>query len=75
MKTIHLLVPDDLGLKDFDFSMIIASKLFEEGKLSSGQAADMVGLTKMAFLEVVGKYGVSVLGDSLADLYSDISNA
>ena len=75
MKTIHLLVPDDLGLKDFDFSMIIASKLFEEGKLSSGQAADMVGLSKMAFLEVVGKYGVSVLGDSLADLYSDISNA
>ena len=75
MKTIHLQVPDDLGLKDFDFSMIIASKLFEEGKLSSGQAADMVGLSKMAFLEVVGKYGVSVLGDSLADLYSDISNA
>jgi predicted HTH domain antitoxin len=75
MKTIQLQVPDDLDLKEYDFSMIIASKLFEEGKLSSGQAAEMVGLSKGAFLEVIGKYGVSVFSSSLTDLYSDISNA
>jgi hypothetical protein len=38
-----------LDLKDSDFSMIRASKLFEEGKLSSDQAAEMVGLSKGAF--------------------------
>ena len=39
MKTIHLQVPDDVDLKDFEYIMIIAAKLYEDGKLSSGQAA------------------------------------
>ena len=43
MRTIKFEVPDDLDLKDFDLSMIVASKLYEDGKLSSGQAAEMVG--------------------------------
>jgi len=44
MRTIQLQISDNLDLKDFDYSMIIASKLYEDGKLSSGQAAEMVGL-------------------------------
>jgi predicted HTH domain antitoxin len=75
MRTIHLNVPDDLDLKESDFSMIIASKLFEDGKLSAGQAAEMVGLSKRTFIEVVGKFGVSIISSSLSDLYSDIANA
>jgi len=39
MRTIHLQVPDDVDLKDFEYTMIIAAKLYEDGKLSSGQAA------------------------------------
>ena len=75
MRTIHLNVPDDLDLRESDFSMIIASKLFEDGKLSAGQAAEMVGLSKRTFIEVVGKFGVSIISSSLSDLYSDIANA
>ena len=75
MRTIKLNVPDDLDLKDFDLSMIVASKLYEDGKLSSGQAAEMVGLSKRAFIELLGKYGVSVLSQSISDLHSDIANA
>ena len=60
MRTIQLNIPDDVDLKDYDFSMIIASKLYEEGKLSSGQAAELAGLSKRAFIELLGRYGVSV---------------
>jgi predicted HTH domain antitoxin len=75
MRTIHLHIPDDIDLTEYDFSMIIASKLYEEGKLSAGQASEIAGLSKRAFLELLGRFGVSVFSTSLSDLESDISNA
>ena len=75
MRTLQLNIPDDLDLKDNDFTMIIASKLYEDGKLSSGQAAELAGLSKRTFIELLGKYGVSVFSTSLSDLESDIANA
>jgi len=75
MRTIQLHIPDSVDLKDYDFSMIIASKLYEEAKLSAGQAAEIVGLSKRAFIEMLGKYGVSVFSTSISDLNSDIANA
>jgi len=75
MRTIQLRIPDSVDLKDYDFSMIIASKLYEEAKLSAGQAAEIVGLSKRAFIEILGKYGVSVFSTSISDLNSDIANA
>jgi predicted HTH domain antitoxin len=75
MRTIQLNIPDSLDLKDYDFSMIIAAKLYEDAKLSSGQAAQIVGLSKRAFIEMLGKYGVSVFSTSISDLHSDIANA
>jgi predicted HTH domain antitoxin len=75
MRTIQLNIPDSVDLKDYDFSMIIASKLYEEAKLSAGQAAEIVGLSKRAFIEMLGKYNVSVFSTSIADLHSDIANA
>jgi len=75
MKTIQIRVPDEIDLKDYDYAMIIASKLYEEGKLSSGQAAEVAGLSKRTFIELLGRYGVSVFSTSVTDLHSDIANA
>lgn len=75
MRIVRLHIPDEVDLKDYDFSMIIASKLYEDGKLSSGQAAEMAGLTKRTFIELLGRYDVSVFSKSLSDLESDIANA
>ena len=75
MRTVQLNIPDSVDLKDYDFSMIIASKLYEDAKLSAGQAAEIAGLTKRAFIEILGKYGVSVFSTSTEDLHSDIENA
>jgi predicted HTH domain antitoxin len=75
MRTVELHIPDDVDLKDCDISMIIASRLYEDGKLSSGQAVAIAGLSKRAFIELLGRYGVSVFSTSSSDLDSDIANA
>jgi predicted HTH domain antitoxin len=75
MRTIQINIPDNVDLKDHDFSMIVAAKLYEDGKLSAGQAAQIVGLSKRTFIELLGKYGVSVFSTSVSDLHSDIKNA
>lgn len=75
MRVVQLNIPDEVDLKDCDFSMIIASKLYEDGRLSSGQAAELAGLSKRTFIELLGRYGVSVVSTSLSDLESDIANA
>jgi predicted HTH domain antitoxin len=75
MRVVQLNIPDSVDLKDYDFSMIVASKLYEDAKLSAGQAAEIAGLTKRAFLEILGKYGVSIFSSSLDDLRLDIANA
>jgi len=75
MRTIHLSIPESVDKNDNELVMLIASKLYEDGTLSSGQAADLAGLTKRTFIELLGKYGVSVFSTSLDDLESDIKNA
>ncbi len=75
MRTIQLNIPDNVGLKDYDLSMIVAAKLYEDAIISAGQAVEIVGLSKRAFIEILGKYGVSVFSTSITDLQSDIANA
>jgi predicted HTH domain antitoxin len=75
MRIVKLRIPDDVDLKDHDISKMVASKLYEEGKLSAGQAAEIAGLSKRTFIELLGRYGVSVFSTSLSDLESDIKNA
>ena len=75
MRTIHLSIPESVDKNDNELIMIIASKLYEDGTLSSGQAADLAGLSKRTFIELLGKYGVSVFSTSIDDLESDIANA
>ena len=75
MRTIHLSIPESVDKNDNELIMIIASKLYEDGTLSSGQAADLAGLSKRTFIELLGKYGVSVFSTSIEDLESDIANA
>lgn len=60
-------------MKPFDLQMKLAAKLYKEGKLSSGQAAEMVGLSKRAFIELLGKYNVSVFGYDFEELEQEPS--
>ena len=42
-------------------------KLYELGKLSSGKAAELLGISRVVFLELVGSYQVSILGNPNAN--------
>jgi predicted HTH domain antitoxin len=51
-------------------------KLFELGKVSSGTAAKVLGLTRIDFLDLLARYKVSALGQfDYDDLKEDITNA
>lgn len=75
MSTITIRIPDNFQVNNFDVEMYLASRWFEEGKLSSGQAAKMVGLSKRAFIELLGKYNISVFGYDFKELTNDLKNA
>ncbi len=55
--------------------MLLATQLYEQGKLSLGQAAELVGLTKRTFAELLGQYKVSLFNYPASDLPRDVKNA
>ncbi len=75
MKTVTLNIPDSLEIDSREVAMLVATQLYEQGKLSLGQAADMVGLTKRTFAELLGKYNVSIFNYPASDLITDVANA
>lgn len=75
MKTVTLNIPDSLDIDNREVAMLVATQLYEQGKLSLGQAAEVVGLTKRTFAELLGKYNVSIFNYPASDLTRDISNA
>jgi predicted HTH domain antitoxin len=72
MTTIVLEVPDSLAEYRNDTVRFIAAKLYESGKLSLGQAADMARLTKRTFAELLADYGVSFINYSASDLKDEL---
>ncbi len=75
MKKLTLNIPDNFEIDKQELTMIIATKLYEQGKLSLGQAADLAGIAKRTFAELLGKYGVSIFNYPASDLAQDIKNA
>jgi predicted HTH domain antitoxin len=73
--SIQINIPDGLNISQFELNMLIASKLFDEGLISSGQGAAMVGISKQAFIELLGKYKVSIFQYDMKDIEEDIANA
>jgi predicted HTH domain antitoxin len=75
MKTLTLNIPDSLEVDHKELAMIVASRLYEQGKLSLGQAAEMANLTKRTFAELLGKYNVSLFNYPASDISRDVANA
>lgn len=74
MSSFTINIPTSLRMTTFEVSMLLATRLYEEGRLSAGQAAEMVGLSKRTFIEMLGKYGVSVFGYGTDDIENDLKN-
>ena len=75
MKTVTLNIPDTLDINNNEIAMLVASHLYEQGKLSLGQAAEVAGLTKRTFAELLGRYNVSIFNYPASNLPRDVANA
>lgn len=58
-----------------ELRMAAAMKLFELGRLSSGAAAELAGVPRVAFLAKLNDFGVETFQQTQSDLASDLANA
>ncbi|RLL85290.1 UPF0175 family protein [Petrotoga sp. Shatin.DS.tank11.9.2.9.3] len=75
MKTISINLPDFIDLNEKEIKLLIASKLYEEGKLSLGEAAQLAELSKKAFIEILGRFDISLFNYNAEELRNDVKNA
>lgn len=71
MKVITIDVSDHLDWNEVETKRFLAAKLYESGKLSLGHAAEMAGLSKGAFSEILKDYEVSLIQYSIDDVLKD----
>ena len=58
---------DEIGFRR-ELPILAAVKLYELGRLSSGRAADLAGMTRVEFLTSLNRYRVFPLSSELEDL-------
>lgn len=58
-----------------DLLMLAAVKLYELGKLSSGRAAQLAGVSRVSFLQSLSRYNVSIFDLTEEELRRDMANA
>ncbi len=66
MKVLNTELPDEVEL--YEAKMVLSAYMFDREILSSGQAAEFACVSRKTFLEDVGKYGVSIFGETGEDL-------
>ncbi|GEP41793.1 UPF0175 family protein [Brevifollis gellanilyticus] len=79
MKTLSIHYPESLlgslHVSESEFErearMAMAVKLFDTGRLSSGQAAELADMPRVHFLYELGRWGVSTLQTSEDELEND----
>ncbi len=70
MSTLTVELPADV--LPSEAQLYLSMKLFEVGKLSLGQAAEVAGYSKRAYIEVLGRHGVPVIDYPPEDLDEEL---
>ena len=83
MQNITIPCPDSvlISLKETpeqfarEATRLLAVKLYEMGKLSSGRAAELAGLSKVSFLQSLEQYGAAIFDLTKEEIERDYQNA
>jgi predicted HTH domain antitoxin len=75
--------PDDLLLSlkqepqefEAEARLLLAVKLYEMGRVSTGVAAQLAGIGRVAFMFELARFGLSPMGQSPEELAEDFANA
>jgi predicted HTH domain antitoxin len=71
MKNLTIHIPDNLELGENETKRFLAAKMYESGKLSLGQAAELAEMSKLAFSELLSDYEVSLINYPSSDIARD----
>jgi predicted HTH domain antitoxin len=83
MEKLVLEIPEEvlISLKESpqefskDILILAAVKLYELGKLSSGRAAQMAGVSRVSFLQLLARYNVPIFDLTEEELKQDMASA
>lgn len=82
-NTLTIPYPDDLLLSlkkspdefEEEARLLLAIKLYELDQVSTGVAAKLAGMSRVAFLFELARFGLSPMGQDTSDLSQDFANA
>ena len=55
--------------------LLLAVKLYEMDRISTGTAAELAGMSRVAFMFELSRFGLSPMGQDLGELAEDLANA
>jgi predicted HTH domain antitoxin len=82
-RTLSIRYPDDLLLSlkespeefEVEARLLLAIKLYELGRVSTGRAAQLAGIGRVEFMFALGRFGLSPIGVDPEELAEDLANA
>ena len=73
MRSVVLQLPPDVS--EDDARLLLAVRLFEEGRVSLGKASEIAGYGRRAFMEILAHTGVASVSYPAEELADDLRNA
>lgn len=71
MNTLTVDLPFDVDPEDA--RLLLSMKLFEDGRVSLGKAAELAGYSRRTYVELLGRRGVAVFNYSLESLDEEVA--
>jgi predicted HTH domain antitoxin len=74
-NAVHARLPK--GHEEFakEATKVLAVKLYEMGKLTSGRAAEFAGMSRISFLQILAEFGTPIFDLTKDELERDLNNA